>query len=161
MRSDDNQEEVRMDMMALAVGAVTLLSPFVRKAAEEFSGEVGKKIWATTARLFSGLKEAFTADRKATEVLSRYERDPESERDALSDVLAARMGADAGLAAMVEAAITEAKRVGGELRVVQKVVEAERVVGLRARRLDPGRSVDVDQDVKHVTEVTGIIIDDG
>jgi hypothetical protein len=150
-----------IDITVLAAGAAALLSPFLRRATDEFAGEAGRNVWASTERLFSRIKQAFRSDKADAAVLARYEREPDAAAAEFAEALEARLRQDPELRQLVADAVAEAKGAFGQLRVTQRVIEAERVVGLQAKRLDPGRPVQVEQQVDKGGEVLGAVIDDG
>lgn len=150
-----------VDITVLAAGAVALLSPFVRRATDEFAGEVGRKVWASTERLLARIRQVFCSNQEDAAVLARYEQEPDAAAGEFARVLEARLRRDRELRQAATDAIAEAKGASAQLRVTQRVIEAERVVGLRAKRLDPGRHVQIEQWVDDGGEVLGAIIDDG
>nr|BFE65244.1 hypothetical protein GCM10020063_097700 [Dactylosporangium thailandense] len=149
-----------MDIAIIATGAVTLLAPYVRKAAEEYAGAAGQAVWEATQRLYRRLRSALTPDPAAADAMARFERAPEAEQEAFVRVLAARLAADPDLADQVAESIAAAKRAGATVHVIQRVVEAERVVGAEVGRIRGDRSLRVDQQVERGKDVLGVRIDE-
>lgn len=149
-----------MDVATIAAGAAVLLTPYVKKAAEEFAGEAGRAVWGVAQRLHARLRRAFGGDDPAAEVLDRYDDEPEATQDELVGLLKERLAADPALAAEVAESLAEAKRAGSTVHVVQKVIEAERVVGAEVGRIRGDRSLRVEQDVQKSKDVLGVRIDE-
>ena len=148
-----------MDPATIAAGVVALLAPYLKKAGEEFAGEAGKIVLEKAGGLWQRLRAAFDGDAPATAVLDEFEREPSANSDQLRTTLEAKMGADRPLADDVAAAIAEIKRAAPYVRVVQRMTEAETLVGIKAKRLKAG-TIDVTQDVGTATNVTGVELDE-
>lgn len=69
-----------INWLAIATIAVSIITPLVKKAGEEFSGKVGEEI-------FSLIKRKFKGDEEAESTLSAFEKKPERYNTALVDIL--------------------------------------------------------------------------
>jgi hypothetical protein len=148
-----------MDPLTIAAGAVALLSPVVKKAMEEFAGDAGKAIWEKAKGLFARLRRSLAGEPAAEEALGKFERDPEGGKADLQARLKERFERDEALRKEVEEVLKDIKRTGPDVRVVQRVKEAEDVVGIEAKRMSRG-SAEVEQEMDRARGVTGAKFDE-
>jgi hypothetical protein len=149
-----------MDPLNVAAGAVALLTPYLSRAAEQFAGEAGKAAWARAQALFGRLKAVFAAAPGEEDVVGRFEQAPEDSKDEMEFVLGERLQQDRVLLEEVAATLAEVKRLGPVVEIVQKIEEAEDVVGIRARRLRGQATLHVSQDMNRAKNVTGAQFDE-
>ena len=69
-----------INWIAIATTAVSIITPLVKKAGEEFAGKTGEEI-------FSLIKRKFKGDKEAESALSDFEKKPERYRSALADIV--------------------------------------------------------------------------
>lgn len=148
-----------MDPATIAVGLATLLSPYVKKAAEEFAGEAGKYAAEKAKGLWDKLKTRFEGDPPAKEVLDHFASDPDGHREQFQTAIERWAAKDPALANELSAALADIKRAAPHIKVVQEMKEAEEMVGVKARRLSRG-DVDVAQKADKVGKATGVELDD-
>jgi hypothetical protein len=148
-----------MDPITIAAGAVALLAPFVRQAGEEFAGEAGKVVWEKTRTLLSRLKTRLAGDRVAAQTVERFQRDPDIATDDMQSVLEERLASDPRLLKEIGELLAEVKQAGPQVTVVQRVKEAERLVGVEGGRLKQGR-IDVTQESDRASDTTGVKLDE-
>lgn len=148
-----------MDPGTIAASVVALLSPYLAKATEEFAGEAGKTAFEKAAGLWRRINAAFGADEPSAAILKAFELEPALNVEQLKAALEARMAADQQFANVISAEIDEIRRASPHVRVVQKMIEVETLVGVKAKRLRAG-TVDVGQEVKTATNVTGVELDE-
>jgi hypothetical protein len=140
-----------MDPITLVTSAITLLSPYVAKGAEEFAKEVGKEAAQKAKELFTYLKNKFSADSEESQVLSLFEKKPEKYETTLTDVLQERARTDSEFASELEKHVNSA---GPYIKVVQSLKEGKKVVGAEVKKARSG-TFDIQQDVEKGEEVTG------
>ena len=152
-----------MDPMTVAASVTALLAPYLQKAVEEFAGEVGKSaatfVQQKAGAIWRRLRSAFAGDAPAAEVLNKFEADPAAHKDTIEVQIAEKLKQDEPLMRELAAAIAEIKQAAPTIRVVQKMEEAETVVGAKARRMKQG-TLDVDQQIKKGKNVTGVELDE-
>jgi hypothetical protein len=148
-----------VDPITIAAGVVALLTPFVSKAADAFASEAGKAVWSKTSALFDLLKSKLSGDQAAAATLDRFDRNPQGSADEFQSVLVKRLEGDQQLRDELLSLLDEIKRSGPNVRVVQRVKEAQELVGLKARRVRRG-SIEVTQDAERVNKATGAEIDE-
>jgi hypothetical protein len=140
-----------MDPITLVTSAITLLSPYVAKGAEEFAKEVGKEAAQKAKELFTYLKNKFSADSEESQVLSLFEKKPEKYETTLTDVLQERARTDSEFASGLEKHVNSASPY---IKVVQSLKEGKKVVGAEVKKAMSG-TFDIHQDVEKGEEVTG------
>jgi hypothetical protein len=143
-----------MEPVTITAGVIALLTPYVKKAAEQFAGEAGKVIWNKTQGLFEKLQARLGGDQEAENTLAQFEKDPEQGQAGLEALLKEILTKDHILRDEIAGVLTEVKRDGPQVRIVQRVKEAERLVGIEAERVARGE-VEVIQEADKVQEATG------
>ena len=99
-------------------------------------------------------------DPQAAAALDRFERAPDDARPDLEAVVQKYAAADTALRDELAEALAEIKRQAPNVKVVQRVKEAEEeAVALKARRLARG-TVDVTQEVDKAKKATAVEIDE-
>jgi hypothetical protein len=150
-----SEEEARVDPVTIAAGTIALLTPFVRRMAEEFAGAGGKAVWDKTQELLTSLRLRLRTDSAAIDALEQFEQRPEHGAVVLQSVLEERLAADPQLLAEINQTLEAIKSAGPNVRVVQRAQEAEDVAGVRARNLRRGQ-VSVEQEVGRARNVLGV-----
>jgi len=145
-----------MDPITLVTSAVTLLSPYFAKGAEEFAKELGKDAAHKAKDLYTYLKNKFSADSEESQLLSLFEKKPEKYEDALTDVLQERARTDSEFAGELEKHVNSA---GPYIKVVQSLRDSKKVVGAEVKRASAG-TFDIHQDADKVAEITGFKAED-
>lgn len=140
-----------MDPITLVTSAVTLLSPYVAKGAEEFAKDLGKDAAQKTKELYTYLKNKFNADSEESQVLSLFEKKPEKYEDALTDVLQERARSDSEFASELEKHVNST---APYIKVVQSLEGSKRAVGADVEKATSG-TFDIRQDAKNSEEVIG------
>jgi hypothetical protein len=148
-----------MDPATIAAALGALLTPYLKKTAEDFVGEAGKYVQGRAKLLWQKLRARLEGDPQAKEVLDGYEADPEARRPDFEAAVEKTVADDGVLRDELAAALAELKKQAPEVRVVQRMTEAEDLTGVRARRMQRGR-VDVTQEVGRAKGVTGVDIDE-
>jgi hypothetical protein len=152
-----------MDPVTIAASVVALLTPYLKKAAEEFAGAAGKSaasfVQGKAKILWQRLRAGFAGDAPAVESLDQFATDPDTHKDEVEAQIAAKLARDKPLQDELAAAIAEIKRAAPQIRVVQKMKEAEAVVGLKAKRMTRG-TLEVTQESEKAKGVTGVEIDE-
>jgi hypothetical protein len=152
-----------MDPVTIAASLTALLAPYLQKAAEEFAGGVGKGaatfVQQKAGAIWHRLRSAFAGDAPAAEVLDKFEADPAAHKDTIEVQFAAKLKQDEPLMRELAAAIAEIKQAAPTIRVVQKMEEAESVVGVKAKRMKQG-NLDVDQQITGGKSITGVELDE-
>jgi hypothetical protein len=152
-----------MDPATIAASVVALLAPYLKKAAEEFAGEGGKGaatfVQEKAKALWQRLRAGFAGDAPAVETLDRFAADPDAHKDEVEAQVAGKLAHDRPLQDELAAALAEVKRAAPQIRVVQKMKEAEAVVGLKAKRMTRG-TVEVTQEIDKAKGTTGVELDE-
>jgi hypothetical protein len=148
-----------MDPVTLAAGAIALLAPYLAKAGAEFAGEAGKAAWSLAGRLLGRLRSAVQDKPPERQALEEFADGASGSAATAQAMLQGVIQDDPELAADVSHLLQEVKRLGPTLVVVQRIKEAEDVVGVEARRLRSG-SVQVTQESEKAKNITGVRIED-
>jgi hypothetical protein len=135
----------------LAANVVAVLAPYVVMGAQEFAKSVGKEAYEKAKGMLAVLKAKWTADEEATDALTRFEEKPERYAPVLEDVLREKLAEDKELAAVLSTLLNE---MGPSLKVVQRMEEGRRVMGIEAEEMTEGRAT-VRQDIGRGEDVTG------
>lgn len=117
-----------MDPATIAAGAMALLGPFVKKAAEEFAAEAGKEIWAKASSLLSRLKAKWAGDSFEGQTLEKFEKEPDSFQAGVESNLCKALADDPDLARELAAIIADVKKAGPKVKIVQTIETAEAAV---------------------------------
>ncbi|MGW8375341.1 hypothetical protein [Streptomyces sp. ODS28] len=147
-----------MDPFTLAAGAVTLLAPFLARAAEDFAGAAGNSVWLKTQELFSRLRTRFTGT-EHEETVRDFAEGPELHTEEMTALLASECERDDALRAEIERVLSEVKRAGPHIAIVQKVNQMESQVGLRAKKMTKG-DVNVTQEADRAVSGAAVEIDE-
>jgi hypothetical protein len=148
-----------MDPTTVAAGVVALLSPYVKKAAEDFAGEAGKYVFEKAKLLWGRLQTKFQGEQSTRQVLERFVADPDGNGEQLRAKIEEKLAQDPQLADELSAALADIKRAAPNVKVVQKVKDAEELIGVKARRISRG-NVDVSQEADKVKKATGAEFDE-
>jgi hypothetical protein len=148
-----------MDPATLAAGAIALLTAYLAKAGAEFAGEGGKAAWRLAGRLLDRLRSAVKDTPRERKALEDFSSEPRGSATATQEMLQSVFEKDHALAGEVDHFLQEVKRLGPSVSVVQRIKEAEDVVGVKARRIRSG-SVEANQEVERGKNITGVQIED-
>jgi hypothetical protein len=119
----------------LAANVVAVLAPYVAVGAQEFVRNAGKDAYEKAKTMLATLRAKWTGDEEATDALTRFEEKPERYAPVLKDVLNEKLAEDRELAAVLSTLLNE---MGPSLKVVQKMEEGRRVVGLESEEMAGG-----------------------
>ena len=152
-----------MDPATIAASVIALLAPYLQKATEAFAGEAGKGaasfVQEKAKAIWNRLRDSAASDPPAAEALERFAADPDVHRNEAEARMVAQLTRDKTLLDELAGTLTEIKRAAPQLRVVQKMREAEEVVGLKAKRMTRG-AADVSQEIEKAKNTTGIELDE-
>jgi hypothetical protein len=148
-----------MDPVVVATGITTLLVPVVKKMTETFAGEAGKAVFTKASELLERLKTRFMNEPVASDVVRRFEKEPDRYQPMLRDVLSERLQSEPALAAELSSYLTEIKKAGPNLHIVQEVEKAEELIGAEIGRASAG-NIRVEQKVADAKKVIGVKIDE-
>ena len=149
-----------MDPATIAAGAAALLAPYLKKAGEEFAGEAGKYVQEKARVLWQKIRAKLDGDPPAKVVLDKFEANPDAHAEEFKAKVEEKIGADKPLGDQISADVADVKAKAPYVRVVQKIKEAEDVVGVKANRLKAG-TVDVDQGIEVAKgKIVGVDIGD-
>jgi hypothetical protein len=148
-----------MDPATIAASVGALLLPYLKKIGEDFVGEAGSYVQDKAKILWQKLRAKLDGDPPAKEVLDRFEKDPVTHAADFQTKIQEKVAADKPLADEISADLTEIKRKAPYVRVVQQMTDAERLVGVEAKRLRSG-TIDVTQKIDNAKDVTGVKLDD-
>jgi hypothetical protein len=136
---------------ALAVAALTALTPYLAKGSEEFIKAAGKDVYEKTKNLLVMLKTRWKNDREATDALTRYQEKPQRYEPVVKDILEEQLAKDNDFAAVLSSLLFE---IGPQIEVRQRMKDAIDVTGLEATEMSRG-DVKVAQEIDTATNVTG------
>ena len=137
---------------SLASAVVTALVPIVSKGAEEIAKAVSKDAYEKGKNLIVALKKRWVGDKAAERALVGFEDYPDTFRTALEDVLKKRLADDSKLASELTKILDE---MVPALTVIQKMKEADGVVGIDAKEIKSG-TVKVGQETETAKNMTGV-----
>jgi hypothetical protein len=140
-----------MDPITLVTSAVTLLSPYVAKGAEEFAKELGKDAAQKARDLYTYLKNKFSADSEESQILSLFEKKPEKYERNLTEVLQERAQNDSDFVDELQKHVDSA---APYIKVVQSLKGAKKAVGADVETVTTG-TFDIQQDAEGSEETIG------
>lgn len=146
-----------MELMSLITAIMAVLTPFVKKGAEEFIGAAGQDTYEKAKTIFVKLKERWSSDedREALDILTNFEKKPERYQLILEDILQEKLATDKELFNQLSRLFQE---MGPKLEIIQKMTEAEDVTGLKANKMNQGNAT-VTQDINQSKNIVGADID--
>ncbi|MEO0843696.1 MAG: hypothetical protein AAF063_33125 [Cyanobacteria bacterium J06643_5] len=145
-----------MELTSLVATVISVLTPFVKKGAEEFVGAVGKDTYEKAKTIFGRLKQRWAGDTEASGILTYFEKKPERYQPILEKILQEKLAEDLELAEQLNKLILGIDRL--KLEIVQKMEKGEKVTGLKAKTMNQG-SAKVEQDIKDGKEILGADIE--
>ena len=131
------------------------LVPYVAKGAEEFTRSAGKAAFNKVKNLLSTLKKRWSGDKEATENLALFEEEPHRYKALLEEMLKKKLAKDLKLSTKLARII---KEVGPTVEIIQKMEQAENVVGLKGKEIKKGK-ITISQKTKKAKDVTGLEIE--
>ena len=148
-----------MDPATLAAGAITLLTAYLAKAGAEFAEEGGKAAWRLAGRLLDRLRLAVKGKPREQKALEEFSGDPSGVRVATQEMLQRMFEENAAQWNDIDRILQEVKRLGPDVSNDQRIQEAEKVVGVKARHMSSG-ALRVNQEIEKGTDITGLEIED-
>ena len=148
-----------MDPVTLAASVAALVAPYLRKAGEEFVGEAGQYVQKKAGELWGKLRAKFDSDPRTKAVLDAFEADPETGSEEFKGAIEEKATSDKPWSDGLAAEVTEIKKRAPGVLVVQRMGQAERLVGVEAGRIKSGK-VEVQQDVENAKDVIGVKVDE-
>lgn len=137
--------------MDLVTSVMSVLMPYVAKAAEEFITHVGKDAYEKAKKLFATLKTRFAGDKEAIDQLAYFEKNPQRYESLIEDILEKKLAQDKELATELAEILDE---MGPTLEIIQKFGQASGITGLKAKHLKKGK-VKIIQEGDKITEGKG------
>lgn len=112
-----------MDIQTIATAAMTILSPYLTKGAEEFAKTVGKVTAEKAAALYQAIRNKFKGDAYAEQTLARAEEKSGSKgrQTALKEVLAEKLQQNPTFAEAVRRLIEEIQQIPGSDIITQNL----------------------------------------
>jgi hypothetical protein len=148
-----------MPVAALASTVIGVLTPYVAKGAAKLAEAAGEIAAKKAGQMIDALKDRWTkqGDVVATDMLQRYEKEPDTYKPVIEKILQERLDKDPALSQTLSALVAE---MGGSVTVVQKLGEVEgEAIGADIRGEVRGK-VTVDQSATKVKgKITGARID--
>lgn len=139
----------------LTTKVMSVLLPFVSKGAEEFASKAGDGAYEKAHKLLSTIKQKWSKDKEATEVLTRFEEDPLHYKTVLEDILQEKLARDQDLILKMVRLLQE---MGPMLEVVQHMEEGKNITALKAREMRSG-SARIVQEIHNAESVIGAEFD--
>ncbi|MCP6761950.1 MAG: hypothetical protein NHB32_25090 [Fischerella sp. CENA71] len=136
---------------------MAVLTPFVKKGAEEFIGAAGQDGYEKAKTIFVKLKERWSSDedQEALDVLKNFEKKPERYQLIMEDILQEKLAQDKELFDQLSRLFQE---MSPKLEIIQKMAEVEDVTGLKAKKINQG-TAKVTQDINQGKNIVGADID--
>lgn len=146
-----------MELASLVTAVMTVITPFVKKGAEEFIGGAGKDAYEKAKTIFNKLKERWAGaeDKEALSLLNNFEKKPERYQLILEEVLQENLAQDKELFDQLSILFQE---IAPKLEVIQNMNEASDVTGLKANKMNKG-TARVIQDINQGKNILGAEID--
>lgn len=144
-----------MDPVSIAASVIALLTPFAKKALEEFAGKAGEVVYEKAKSLFEKLRVKLGGDALARGTLERFEKDPGTWGGPLEQVVSEKLLEDPNLTKELSELIQEIEATGPDVSVVIKMKEAKDVVGVEADEMTRGK-VRVTQDIEKGERIVGV-----
>ncbi len=135
----------------LTMKVMAVLSPFVAKGAEEFASKISDTAYEKAAALLSTLKKKWAHDPVATADLTRFEKKPETYKEALKETLQEKLSEDKELTTMLSDLLQD---MGPALEIFQQMEKAEGITGLESDEMLEG-NVKVTQHITDAKNTTG------
>ncbi|MEH2535138.1 hypothetical protein V1277_005564 [Bradyrhizobium sp. AZCC 1588] len=142
-------------MELLASTAISLISPYLVKSAEEFAKAAGKDAYEAAKRLCDRLASWWSSDPVASAAAAAIKEAPERNGKLLGQMLASALEQDKALAEDVRQLL---EGFGPTVQIVQKIEFGEGVTGARIGQLISG-SFRVEQNIKDGKNITGFSAD--
>jgi hypothetical protein len=140
---------------ALATAVISILSPYLAKGAEEFMKAAGKDAYDKAKKILTTLKARWAGDEEARDQLARFEEKPERYQPVLEDILQEKLAQDKELVGELTQLLNE---MDPTVEIIQKMKEAEEVMGLEAKEMASGQ-VRVEQEIDKGKKITGAKFD--
>jgi hypothetical protein len=140
-----------MDPAAIGAAVIAVLTPYAKKALENFAGKAGELALEKTMQLSSWLKDKLSGDSYAKKTFERFEDEPDKYGPILEDVVRDTAEADAEFANQVAQHLDEIEKAGTSVRVVQQILIARKKV----TGVDAGDVVDADISVDQTIDEAG------
>ena len=134
----EQAQEADMDPATIAASVAALLTPYLKKAGEEFAGEAGKFVQEKARLLWQKLRAKLDGKPPAKEVLDSFEKDPAAHADDFTETVAATVAADKPLAVLLPGRHQQQCRIGTLSRDRVMVAHRHGDVGLErfVQRID-------------------------
>lgn len=137
--------------MSLASTVMSILMPYAKEGIDEFVKTAGKDAYEKAKGLVDSLKNNWSRDKEATAALENFEKNPGRYQFVLKDILDEQLETNNDLSKEVQKIIND---MGPDLEIIQKMKEAENVVGLKADSMTSGK-VTIMQDIEKARNTTG------
>ncbi|WP_375494712.1 hypothetical protein [uncultured Nostoc sp.] len=146
-----------MEPISLITAIMTVLTPFVKKGAEEFAGAAGQDAYEKAKTIFEWLKVRWNGeeDQEALNVLKNFEKKPERYESILRDILQEKLAQDKELFEQLSKFFPQNNP---KLQIAQNMDGSEDVTGLKANKMNKGTAT-VKQDINQSKKIIGADID--
>lgn len=148
-----------MDPITVTISIITLISPFVKKAYDEFAGKAGKVVLDKAKLLYEKLRIKYRDDDEIDNSFDLFEKDPDINSQKLKEVLIDKFKTDSRFCNELSEIINEIKQAGPDIKVVQEIEEAEEMIGIKAKRVKRSK-INIKQKVHKGTKITGAEFDE-
>jgi hypothetical protein len=135
----------------LASSVVSVLIPYFAKGAEEFARCAGEFACEKAKGLFNYLESKLSKDNEASDCLEHFKDKPARYSAAFEDLLNEKLNDDGNLYIAVSNMLNELQP---SLEIIQRIENAEGIIGLDANRLTNG-SAKVTQEMENAKDVVG------
>ncbi|BDA76388.1 hypothetical protein CAL7716_105540 (plasmid) [Calothrix sp. PCC 7716] len=147
-----------MELTTLITALMAVITPFVKKGAEEFAGAAGHNAYDKAKAIFSRLRDRWSneGDQEASDILKKFEEKPERYEAILKDILSEKLAQDKELFEQLSTLLKSDNT--PNLNIAQNLEEGEDVTGVKANRMNKG-TANINQDIKQGKKITGADID--
>ena len=140
-----------VDYAAISAAAIVVLTPYAKKAGNEFLETIGETALVKARQLFDWIRDQFSGDAVAEKDFERFSSDPDRYGPGLEDSILERAKSDDSFASTLQQQLDE---ITTEIRVHQKVKFGKEIIGVEGDVLKA--TVSVIQEVGYGDRIVGV-----
>lgn len=137
-------------VITLAATTLSVILPFVAKGAEEFIKAAGKDAYENAKALFHYVKEKLSANEEYVSTVANFEKNPQRHATAVEDILKEAFLKDEEFANQVSLRL---RTLGPRISVLQEVDKAKDLTGARVRTVSDGEF----EIVQRITDAENVV----
>ena len=143
-------------VITLAATTLSVILPFVAKGADEFIKAAGKEAYENAKSLFNYVKGKLSTNEEYDSTVTNFEKNPQRHAMAVEDILKEALAKDEEFAKQVSLRL---RTLGPHISVLQEVDKAKDLTGARVGTVSDGE-FDIVQRVKDAENVVGFEADE-